>query len=88
MRSGAVPFRVVFALILLLAQTDAPDPLLPENSGGVIWTNVVLLSVVAVAVVVLAWRAWAYLRETRRRADEAMEAVADIRQERQGTSTN
>lgn len=82
-----VPFRIVTALALLLAQTEAPDPLLPD-SGGVIWTNVVLLSLVAVTVVVFAWRAWVYIRESRRRADEAMEAVADLQRERQGTTAS
>lgn len=82
-----VPFCIVTALALLLAQAEAPDPLLPDG-GRVIWTNVVLLSLVAVTVVVFAWRAWVYVRESRRRADEAMEAVADLQRERQGTSAS
>lgn len=74
-------------LALLLAQTDAPDPLLPD-SEGVIWTNVMLISLVAVAVLVLGWRACAYIRETRRGADEAAEEVAELREERQGTGAS
>ncbi len=62
---------------MLLAQTDAPEPLLPETSVP-IWSNIALLVVVLTAMAVVAWRAWKYLLDTRRTADEALEAATQM----------
>jgi len=71
----------VNVLVVLLAQTDAPQPLLPDTSA-VIWPNVALLVLFVAAVGLLAWRAWVYLRDTRRTADQALKAVTELHQDR------
>lgn len=63
---------------MLLAQADAPEPLLSDESGP-IWSNILLLLVVLMVVAVVAWRVWRYVRGTRHLVDEALDAVTELR---------
>lgn len=77
-----LPFPLMGAsLETSVAQVDVPEPLLPDEGGAIIWPNVLLLVVVVAVAALVAWRLWAYVRDTRRTADEALEGVAELRGE-------
>ena len=62
----------------VLAQTEAPEPLLPDDNND-LWLGIGVLTVIVLLVAVAVWLIWRYVRETRRTADRAMDAVIDLR---------
>jgi hypothetical protein len=70
-------------VLFIPAQTDAPNPLLPDT-GGAIWGAVLVLILLILLVVVLgviAWRISWYVVSTRRTAEQAADDVAQLRRE-------
>lgn len=65
-------------VLRVAAQADPLEPLLPKTDG-VLWSNVLLLLGSVVIVSIFAWRDWVYIRETRRVAIRAEEAVGELR---------
>jgi uncharacterized membrane protein AbrB (regulator of aidB expression) len=67
-------------LWFVLAQTEAPSPLLPETNE-VVWSSIAVLLPILAVMAVVAWILWRCAQATRRTADQAPEAMNELRSE-------